>query len=310
MKAARFYDKGDIRVETIPDPPVPASDEVQVDVHWAGICGSDLHEYIAGPMVINTHSRPHPLTGGTIPVTMGHEFCGRIRDAGSSGLKAGQPVMVDPRIHCGTCENCSEGNDHMCESWGFVGLNGGGGGGAGFSERVNVKAKMVYPLADGVDLNCAAVIEPLAVARHALSASGVGDFQGKNVLVVGGGPVGVAVLYNLRAKGVGRVFVSEPTARRSEMVKELGLLNESDVFNPLLVSVPQKCREATGNRGVDVVFDCAGIDKGLVAGLDALRSTGTYVNVAGWETPVSPKPFPPVENANHSVRCSTDARYA
>lgn len=287
MKAARFYDKGDIRVESIPDPPPPTEDEVQIDVHWAGICGSDLHEYIAGPMVINTPDRCHPLTNAHLPITMGHEFCGRIRDPGRSELKVGQAVMVDPRINCGTCVNCSEGNDHMCESWGFIGLNGGAGGGAGFSEQVNVKTRMVYPLAEGVDLNSAAIIEPLVVARHALSASGVGSFEDKNVLVVGGGPVGIAVLYNLKAKGVGRVFVSEPTAKRNEMVKELGLLRQGDVFNPLLVSVPQKCKEGTNGRGVDVVFDCAGIDKGLITGMESLKNSGIYVNVAGWETPVN-----------------------
>lgn len=195
--------------------------------------------------------------------------------------------MVDPRINCTTCTACKSGNSNLCLNWGFIGLNGGGGGGAGFSEKVNVSSRMVHVLPESVDLNDAVLIEPLAVARHALSAACIDDFSGLSVLVVGGGPVGLAVLYNLRAKGVGQVFVSEPTARRAGMVRDLGLAEE--VFNPLICSVPEECCSRTDGEGVDVVFDCAGIPVGLKAGMDSLRVKGTYVNVAGWEAPVSHK---------------------
>lgn len=287
MKAARFHAKSDIRIETIPNPPPPGPTEVTIDVHWGGICGSDLHEYTVGPLVINTASRPHALTGCCLPLTLGHEFCGRVSKVPEgSKLQVGQAVMVDPRLNCRECLACRSGRDNVCEKWGFLGLNGGGGGGAGFSEKVNVASRMCYVLDESVDLNDAVLIEPLTVGRHALAATGMDDFSGLNVLVVGGGPVGVAVLYNLRAKGVGRLFVSEPTAKRSEMVRELGLASGDDVMNPLIVSVPEECRSRTEGKGVDVVFDCAGIPAGLKAGTDALRAGGTYMNVAGWELPV------------------------
>jgi len=193
--------------------------------------------------------------------------------------------MVDPRLNCQTCPACTAGTSNLCENWGFLGLNGGGGGGAGFSELVNVQSRMCHVLPDDVDLNSAVLIEPLTVARHALAASGIEDFSKLTVLVLGGGPVGLAVLYNLRAKGVGRVFVSEPTARRSAMVKDLGLAEA--VFNPVTGDVPGDCKAKTDGRGVDVVFDCAGIPAGLKAGMEAVRVRGVYVNVAGWEAPVS-----------------------
>lgn len=193
--------------------------------------------------------------------------------------------MVDPRLNCQQCGACKSKNSNICLKWGFLGLSGGGGGGAGFSEKVNVATRMCHALPESVNLNDAALIEPLTVGRHALAAASIDDFSKLNILVIGGGPVGLAVLYNLRAKGAGQVFVSEPTARRSAMVKDLELANE--VFNPLITSVPEECRSRTDGKGVDVVFDCAGIPAGLKAGTDSLRVKGAYVNVAGWEQPVS-----------------------
>jgi len=217
MKAARFYAKGDIRIDTIPSP-TPGPHEVLIDIEWGGICGSDLHEYIVGPMVINTPSRPHSLTGAVLPITMGHEFCGRIAgvsaEAEAEGWKVGQAVMVDPRINCHTCRQCGEGNDNVCPEWGFVGLNGGGGGGAGFADQCAVPSRMCHFLPESVDLRNAALIEPLAVGRHALNNSGFEDFSKLNVLVIGGGPVGISMLYNLRAKGAGKIYVSENRRRR------------------------------------------------------------------------------------------------
>jgi threonine dehydrogenase-like Zn-dependent dehydrogenase len=198
--------------------------------------------------------------------------------------------MVDPRIICRKCPACTSGCDNICPNWGYIGLNGGGGGGAGFSEKVNVEMRMCHVLPDdgSVDLNSVVLCQPLTVGRHALAASGIADLTGLNVLVLGGGPVGLAVLLNLRAKGVGvglsgRVFVSEPTAKRTEMINRLGL--SEDVFNPLTTNVAEECRARTEGRGVDVVFDSAGVEAGMLAGMESLKLRGTYVNIAGWRQP-------------------------
>lgn len=287
MRAARFYNKGDIRVEEIPAPSL-GPNQVIVDIEWGGICGSDLHEYLVGPLVINPPERPHSLTGEHIPVTLGHEFCGRISqvsaEAGENGWKVGDAVMVDPRLNCQKCEVCLRGDDNVCSKWGFLGLNGGGGGGAGFAEKCAVQSRMCYLLPESVKLENAALIEPLAVGRHALNNSGFEDFSKLNILVVGGGPVGLSVLHNLRAKGAGKLYVSEPTAKRQQQTREFA----DEVFNPLITNVAEECRAKTNGAGVDLVFDCAGIPAGLKNGMDALRIKGTYVNVAGWEQPVGP----------------------
>lgn len=284
MRAAQFYAAGDIRIEDVPEP-IPKDGEVIVDVEWGGICGSDLHEYLIGPVVIPTKDNPHPLTGESLPITLCHEFCGRLsnvpagtKSAEGEELKEGMAVMVDPRLNCRTCFSCTDHATHLCAKWGFRGLSGDGGG---FAERVAVLPHMVYPLPDSVKLEDAALIEPLAVGRHALTVSGITDWSKLTILVVGGGPVGLSVLFNLRAAGAHRVFLSEPTAKRQNQCRSLS----DQVFDPTKVKVPVECRKLTQDEGVDVVFDCAGITPGMHDGMDALRPKGTYVNVALWETP-------------------------
>ncbi|OAP65067.1 chlorophyll synthesis pathway protein BchC [Fonsecaea erecta] len=277
MKAARYHGQRDLRVEDV-DVPQIANGQALIQIEWCGICGSDLHEYLVGPAVIPRKEAPHPLTGAVLPVTMGHEFCGRVSKVGpNSKLRIGEPVMVDPRFFCSSCHSCNVGDTNICNSWGFLGLQSNDGG--GYSEYVAVKEDMCYVLPDSVPLSEAALIEPLTVARHATKKSGFDDYRDKTVLVLGGGPVGLALIFVLKASGVGKLIVSEPTAKRQEQAAKF----VDVVLNPREVNVPDKCRELTDGKGVDIVFDCAGIMPGLKDGMDALRRGGTYVNVAGWE---------------------------
>jgi 2-desacetyl-2-hydroxyethyl bacteriochlorophyllide A dehydrogenase len=230
-----------------------------------------------GPGVSPQKENPHPITKESIPITFGHEFCGRILEipAGSK-LKKGDAVMVDPRLYCSSCHFCDAGVTNGCAQWGFKGLSGGGGG---FSEVIAVNESMCHFLPESVPLEYAALLEPLTVAQHALNVSGVKDYSQKKILVLGGGPVGFAVCLALRAWGVGKIFVSEPTMKRKAQIKEF-----SDVvLNPIEQKIGDECRALTNRRGVDMVFDCAGILPALDAGMDALCFDGIYVNVAGWE---------------------------
>lgn len=289
MKAAQYFGPKDIRVVDTPKPE-PAEHEALIAIEWCGICGSDLHEYLHGPMSCPPPERPHPLTKQHMPVTMGHEFVGRIVSAPeSSSLAPGTPVIVDPRIYCHSCSKCRDGHTHGCVSLGFKGLSGTGGG---FSETVAVDANMCYTLPQDVDLSLAALIEPLAVAWHAIATTDVLNWDGKSVLVVGGGPVGVAVMIVLRAFGCRNIIVSEPTAARAKQNEGIADL----ILNPINDDIGVRCRELTSGEGVDIVFDCAGNQKGFEAAMDAIKYRGCYMNVAVWfGTPVSinnPRPLP------------------
>jgi len=182
--------------------------------------------FLPGPVIIPTEGRPHPLTQEVAPVTLGHEFCGRISKASvNSGLKVGQAVMVDPRLYCHSCSRRNASNTHVCHTWGFLGISGRGGG---LADRIAVPAAMCYALPENVDLSVAALIEPPAVAARAMKNSGLKDFSEKVVLILGGGPIGLAVNVVLRTKGAKKVYFSEPTEKRRKFNKEIA----EGVFDP------------------------------------------------------------------------------
>ncbi|KAL5382972.1 hypothetical protein DPSP01_006239 [Paraphaeosphaeria sporulosa] len=213
-------------------------------------------------------------------MTMGHEFCGRVISAPpASGLSKGQAVMVDPRFYCGKCSRCTASHTHGCKTLGLKGFHGGGGG---FSDMVAVETKHCYPLPDSVDLSLAALIEPLAVAWHAVELCEIKDWSSKAVLILGGGPIGIAHSSVLRALGCKSIFISEPTSTRAAQNREVA----DHVINPISEHVAERCRELTSGEGVDVVFDCAGVQKGMDAAFDALVFQGVYMNVAMWGAPM------------------------
>jgi threonine dehydrogenase-like Zn-dependent dehydrogenase len=233
-----------------------------------------------GPVGIPLPECPHPATGDHLPLTMGHEFAGHIVSAPpDSKLTIGQAVMVDPRIYCSKCSQCNLGTTQGCSTLGFKGLSGTGGG---FSEYVAVDAKRCYPLPDNIDLSLAALIEPLAVAWHAVTTCNFSDWTNRTVLLLGGGPVGIACALVLRARECKHIFISEPSSIRAAQSEQI----VDTVFNPINDDIGHRCREETGGEGVDVIFDCAGVQKGFEAGMDALRYRGLYMNVAAWGTPV------------------------
>ena len=138
---------------------------------------------------------------------------------------------------------------------------------------------MLYPLGPNIPLEHAAVIEPLAVVHHAVKESGIKDWEDKTVLVLGGGPVGFALLIDLRAHGATKIIVSEPASLRREQASEFA----QTVIDPVKQNVADICQELTNGDGVDVVFDCAGVPVGLESAFAAIRTGGFYMMVAVWE---------------------------
>jgi len=169
MRAAVWHGRNDIRVEDVPLPVSPPAGWVQIRVQWCGICGSDLHEYVAGPVFIPVDA-PHPLTGIKGQCILGHEFCGEIVElgAGVQGFSVGEPVAADACQHCGTCYYCTHGLYNICENLAFTGLMNNGA----FAELVNVPANLLYKLPANFPAEAGALIEPLAVGMHAVKKAG------------------------------------------------------------------------------------------------------------------------------------------
>lgn len=274
MKAARFHGRGDIRIDEVPEPAtLPGT--VKVEVEWCGICGTDLHEYLEGPIFAPTPDAPHPLTGESYPMQLGHEFAGVVVELGEgvTDLRIGDRVVVEPYIVCGRCDACQQGRYNVCATLGFVGLSGGGGG---FSRYVVAERRWVHPLGElGTDVG--ALVEPLAVAYHAVRLSGVQP--GQTGLVFGAGPIGLVTAASLRAVGVEDVIVVEPAAVRKAKAPGAGA---SEIIDPRDGDVVEAVMELTKGRGADVSFECAGIDAVLASAIRSTRVGGTVVNLAIW----------------------------
>jgi (R,R)-butanediol dehydrogenase / meso-butanediol dehydrogenase / diacetyl reductase len=238
MQAAVYCGREDIQVRQVPEPRI-ADDEVLLRVRSSGICGTDMQIY----------SGKHPRARA--PLVPGHEILGRIEETGravESGWKPGMRVAVYPLISCGHCGPCREGNAHVCEKLGLVGIDRDGG----FAQFVKVSPHQLIPIPDQVSDDQAAVIEPLAVAVHAVHDSGfrVGD----TVLVTGGGPIGLLLAQTLRAGGARDIVISEVKDFRRELAGHMGF----PAFDPGAESAPHALERLIGAPGVDIVFEATG----------------------------------------------------
>ena len=190
MKAAVWHAREDVRVEEVHDPPLPEIGQVQVEVAWCGICGTDLHEYAGGPLYIPAN-KAHPVTGVQAPVIIGHEMSGRVVALGEGveGFKIGDRIAACPIIGCGECRWCRTGSMAQCDKVAFLGTSWWGGG---FSDRLNLYAYQCYHLPDSMPDEIGALVEPFASTARAVVRAGVNSEH--NVAILGAGPIGLMSL--------------------------------------------------------------------------------------------------------------------
>ncbi len=269
MRAVRYHAKGDIRVEDIDAPGEPGPGQLLVEPLWCGICGTDLHEYTAGPIV--TPSEPHPLTGVTNPQVLGHEFSARVAavGAGVEAAKPGDRVAIMPLIFCGKCEMCRRGSNPLCTTMACTGLSSATGG---LSEAAIVEEYQVAVLPDDVGDVQGALVEPTAVALYGVERARMA--AGSRVLVAGAGPIGALTAMLAEALGAGAVFIAEPNPNRAAFARSLDI---GPVFTSVGEDLVQEVMDATDGDGVEVAIECAGKEPALNACVDAARPQGTIV---------------------------------
>lgn len=275
MKAAVYFGPNKIEIDDVPEPD-PAPGTVKIKVAFNGICGTDLHEYYAGPIFVPTEA--HPLTGQQLPLTMGHEFSGTITalGAGVTGWAEGDRVAVEPIYRCGRCGPCRAGNYNVCQQIGFHGLMSDGG----MAEYTVVPVNMLHRLPDTVSLRLGALVEPMSVAYHAAT---LGDVHpGDTAMVFGAGPIGIGLWFALRGKGLGEIFVVEPSPARRAAIEALG----ASTLDPVAIDVAGFIAEQTGGHGADAVFDAAGVAPAVSTALACVGSRKPMVSVAIYEKPV------------------------
>jgi (R,R)-butanediol dehydrogenase / meso-butanediol dehydrogenase / diacetyl reductase len=282
MKAAVFHGAKDIRVEQIAEPGDLGPEDVRLKPHYCGICGTDLHEYAMGPIVIP--SKPHSLNGSVLPQVLGHEFSAEILEVGKAvkHLAVGDRVSVMPLLFCGTCYYCRRGLNHLCQSMACVGLSFQWGG---IAEQAVVPASHVNKLHENMSMRAGALVEPTAVAAYGVDRAGVRP--GDTVLITGAGPIGA--LASIYAEHLGaQVFVSEINPHRQKMIESLGI---ATLFDPSKTDVVQEIKAATGGIGVDQVIECSGNERALQTALSAVRKHGTIAQTGLHTKPASIDPM-------------------
>jgi (R,R)-butanediol dehydrogenase / meso-butanediol dehydrogenase / diacetyl reductase len=237
MKSAVWHGPHDVRFGDV-GMPSPEEGEVLIKVSHAGICGSDLSIYRG------KHWRAKP------PLIMGHEFSGSIAEVGSSepGFRPGDPVVVEPLLPCGECYMCQSGAYHACKNLKLIGIDVDGA----FAEYVKAPAHRVYKVPEAVSPAQAALVEPTAVAVHAVKRSRLK--LGDKAVVLGAGPIGLLVAQVARVVTSRPVEVVEIGDWRLERARELGF----DPIDAKVVDPQKEVLERTEGRGADVLFDAAG----------------------------------------------------
>jgi (R,R)-butanediol dehydrogenase / meso-butanediol dehydrogenase / diacetyl reductase len=258
VKALQYHGDGHVAVAHVDEIP-PGDGEVQVDVAFTGICGTDLH-VVHGAMDARV----------TFPAVVGHEMSGRVAALGRNvdGVAVGDHVTVIPFRACGGCPACSAGHGHVCHELVFLGIDADGA----MQSRWNVPADRLVPLPADLPLDLAALVEPLAVAVHDVERAEVE--VGDRVLVVGGGPVGALIAMVCRSLGAD-VRLSEPDANRRELIEQLGIAT----INPMATDVVAEVTRWTEGAGADVALEVSGTGPGLAAAVAALKVRGRLAQV-------------------------------
>lgn len=267
MRAAQVFGPGDVRVVEV-DEPSSGPGQVKIEIAYAGICGTDLMIYTSAPVPPTSR---HPLFGEPGPHTLGHEFCGWVREVGDGvdTVQVGDLVTVAPTVDDGECPACLRGEPNLCEKLGFIGVHGGGGG---FSEFVVAAADKIFPLPESFTPQTGALVECLAVAWHAARIARAED--ARSALVTGAGPVGLALVLALRAHGVSDIFVREPAEARSRQAKALNATLVRDGLD--------------AGPTVDIAFDAAGVGVASFGPtLAAVRPGGSAIVVAHFHDDVA-----------------------
>jgi len=275
MRAAVYYGNHQVKIEDVPEPSAGAG-EVKVRVSRNGICGTDLHEYFDGPIFISAD--PHPLTGGSMPVVLGHEFSGVVTEVGKdvTDVGEGDHVTIEPVYRCGECRPCKAGRYNVCNLVGFHGLMADGG----MAEYTVVPRNQVHTLPDSVPVEMGALVEPMSVAYHAAVHAQVDERS--NALIYGAGPIGIGLWFALRGMGLTEIDVVEPSATRRESIEALG----ARTLDPTTQDVPALIADRTDGDGVDAAFDAAGVAPAVESALACVGEHRPLVSVAIYDKPL------------------------
>ncbi len=262
MKALRWHARKDLRYEDIPEPS-PAPGQLKVKVSLVGICGTDMTEYAHGPVMIPADK---------VPLTMGHEFIGHVVALGEGveGISIGDRISGVGYWYCGECYCCKQGYYNTCINQGFTGLLTEGC----MAEYFVIPAYACYQVPENVSDEAAAMVEPLAVALHAVHQGKVR--VGDTVAIVGDGTIGLCAVLAARVAGASAVYLISKHRGRGDLGGRLGA---SEVIYLSDGDPIQRIEKLTDGIGADVALECVGNPDTPQLAVNLTRRHGTAVIV-------------------------------
>ncbi len=274
MKSAVFYGRHHLKIEEH-DMPVMGPHDVLIKVKACGVCGTDVHIYEGDKGAAEV----------TPPTILGHEFSGVIEEVGAEVInyKPGDRVCIDPNCYCGACEPCRNGAAHFCEHMTGYGTTVNGG----FAEYCAVDERQIYLLGDHTSFEQGAMAEPVACCLHGLDMCEIQP--GHQVVVIGGGMIGLLMLQLAKLAGAAKTALLEPVESKREVARKLG----ADVcIDPLGQDVKSELK-AAGLTWVNTVIECVGRPSTIEQAID-IAGNKAVVMMFGLTKPeeeIAVKPF-------------------
>jgi threonine dehydrogenase-like Zn-dependent dehydrogenase len=263
VRAVRWHARGDVRLDEVPVP-VPGNGQALLRVEAAAICGTDVDEVRLGPVTVPV--RPHPVSGRSAPLTLGHEIVGVVEVAGpGSAVSPGTRVAPWPSQPCGRCAECRAAHENRCPNVVALGMSADGG----MADVVLVDAARCVPVGDDVEPQRAVLVEPYAVALHALHRVAVG---GRRVAVVGIGSLGLCVVEAAVRAGAREVVAVSRSAAALDAAARAGATD----------GVPL---DRVAGLGVEIAFETGGAEPTVAGSCAAVRRGGTVVVLGGHIAP-------------------------
>jgi (R,R)-butanediol dehydrogenase / meso-butanediol dehydrogenase / diacetyl reductase len=271
MRAAVYHGRRDVRVGPVSEPPQPAPGEILLRVRRAGICGTDAHEYLHGPVLVPLRER-HRASGHLGPTILGHEFAGQIVDVGPGvdRFGVGDRVVPGAGVWCGRCDWCRAGRTNLCMTYYTLGLHANGG----LAEYALVPERMCYPVPAACSDDAAGLAQPMAIAFHSVRRARVSP--GQVVVVVGAGGIGAFIILAALALGAAEVVAVDVDETRLRTASALGAAHTIYARGQ---DPTQTIALLTGGQGAHVVIEASGAPEGPSMALASVRRGGLVLIV-------------------------------
>lgn len=244
--------------------PIPEikSNDVLIKVKATAICGTDLHIFSWDQWA----AARIPL-----PMVFGHEFSGEIAEVGSNvkEYKVGDRVAGETHIPCNDCYQCETNNRHICENMKIIGVHVPGS----FSEYISIPKDCIYKIPDSISFEIGAMLEPMGVGVHGVSAAGVEE---QTILIYGCGPIGLMAIGAAKVLGAKNIIAVDVFNEKLEIAKIMG----ADLaLNSENIDVIAEVIKETDGVGADIVIDYAGVNQAILSGFKSLKKGGKMVLV-------------------------------